>query len=98
MFEQRENSDILTVFTANSPDQVTQKLLRDSVKQAMKNYFAQLNGQDVNDLYDLVLAEVEPALLDILMQYTRGNQTRAALIMGINRGTLRKKLKRYSMN
>ena len=49
MFEQRVNSDVLTVSTVNSQDQVTQKPLRDSVKQALKNYFAQLNGQDVND-------------------------------------------------
>ena len=96
MFEQRVNSDVLTVSTVNSQDQVTQKPLRDSVKQALKNYFAQLNGQDVNDLYELVLAEVEQPLLD--MEYTRGNQTRAALMMGINRGTLRKKLKKYGMN
>ena len=94
MFEQRVNSDVLTVSTVNSQDQVTQKPLRDSVKQALKNYFAQLNGQDVNDLYELVLAEVEQPLLDMVMQYTRGNQTRAALMMGINRGTLRKKLKK----
>ncbi|MGK3685730.1 hypothetical protein ACSLPA_24300 [Escherichia coli] len=46
MFEQRVNSDVLTVSTVNSQDQVTQKPLRDSVKQALKNYFAQLNGQD----------------------------------------------------
>jgi len=84
MFEQRVNSDVLTVSTVNS--------------QALKNYFAQLNGQDVNDLYELVLAEVEQPLLDMVMQYTRGNQTRAALMMGINRGTLRKKLKKYGMN
>ncbi|MGJ7381644.1 DNA-binding transcriptional regulator Fis, partial [Morganella morganii] len=58
----------------------------------------QLNGQDVNELYELVLAEVEQPLLDMVMQYTRGNQTRAALMMGINRGTLRKKLKKYGMN
>ena len=88
MFEQRVNSDVLTVSTVNSQDQVTQKPLRDSVKQALKNYFAQLNG----------LAEVEQPLLDMVMQYTRGNQTRAALMMGINRGTLRKKLKKYGMN
>ena len=31
------------------------------------------------------------------MQYTRGNQTRAATMLGINRGTLRKKLKKYGM-
>ena len=44
-----------------------------------------------------VNSDVQP-LLDMVMQYTRGNQTRAALMMGINRGTLRKKLKKYGMN
>ena len=98
MFEQRVNSDVLTVATINAQDQVTHKPLRDPVKQSLENYFAQLNGQDVNELYELVLAEVEQPLLDMAMQYTRGNQTRAALMMGINRGTLRKKLKKYDMN
>ncbi len=51
----------------------------------------------MNDLYELVLAEVEQPLLDMVMQYTRGNQTRAALMMGINRGTLRK-TEKYGMN
>ncbi len=81
----------------NSQSQVTNKPLRDSVKQALRNYLSQLDGQDVNDLYELVLAEVEHPMLDMIMQYTRGNQTRAATMLGINRGTLRKKLKKYGM-
>ena len=81
----------------NSQSQVTNKPLRDSAKQALKNYLSQLDGQDVNDLYELVLAEVEHPMLDMVMQYTRGNQTRAATMLGINRGTLRKKLKKYAM-
>ncbi|SES90015.1 DNA-binding transcriptional regulator Fis [Thorsellia anophelis] len=98
MFEQPATTNVLTVPTLNSQDQVTQKPLRDSVKIAIKNYLAQLNGQDVEDVYELVLSEVERPLLDMVMQYTRGNQTRAANMMGINRGTLRKKLKKYGMN
>ncbi|MBL4828953.1 MAG: DNA-binding transcriptional regulator Fis [Aliivibrio sp.] len=98
MFEQNLTSEPLTVTTVTSQDQITQKPLRDSVKASVKSYLAQLNGQDVNDLYELVLAEVEQPLLDMIMQYTRGNQTRASTMMGINRGTLRKKLKKYGMN
>ena len=98
MFEQLVNSDVLKFSNYNSQYQINQKPQPDSVKKALKNYFAQLNGQDVNDLYELVLAEVEQPLLDMVMQYTRGNHTRAALMMGINRGTLRKKLKKYGMN
>ncbi|CUX96789.1 DNA-binding transcriptional regulator Fis [Candidatus Doolittlea endobia] len=98
MFEQRVNSNVLTISTVNFQNQIKQKPLRDSVKQALKNYFAQLNSQDAKCLYELVLAEIEQPLLDIVMQYTRGNQTRAAQLLGINRGTLRKKLKKYCMN
>ena len=98
MFEQNRTSEALTVTTVTSQDQITQKPLRDSVKASLKNYLTQLNGQEVTELYELVLAEVEQPLLDTIMQHTRGNQTRAATMMGINRGTLRKKLKKYGMN
>ena len=95
--QQRSPSDALTVSVLNSQSQVTNKPLRDSVKQALRNYLAQLDGQDVNDLYELVLAEVEHPMLDMVMQYTRGKQTRASTMLGINLGTLRKKLKQYGM-
>ena len=49
-------------------------------------------------MYDLVLSEIEAPMLEEVMKYTRGNQTRAANLLGINRGTLRKKLKKYGMN
>ena len=99
MLDQNLTSEALvTTVTHAQTHQPVQRPLRDSVQQALRNYLAQLNGQDVNDLYELVLAEVEQPLLDMVMQYTRGNQTRAALMMGINRGTLRKKLKKYGMN
>lgn len=52
----------------------------------------------MQDVYDLVLSELEAPLLEEVMTYTRGNQTRAAILLGINRGTLRKKLKKYGMN
>lgn len=59
MLEQRNPAEALTVSVLNSQSQVTNKPLRDSVKQALRNYLSQLDGQDVNDLYELVLAEVE---------------------------------------
>lgn len=98
MFEQKMTSEALTVATVTAQDQITQKPLRDSVKTSIKNYLNQLDGKEVSELYELVLAEVEQPLLDTIMQYTRGNQTRAANMMGINRGTLRKKLKKYGLN
>lgn len=69
--------------------------LRDYVKQAIDNYFKHLDGQDVSNVYELVMAEVEAPLLEVVMHYTRHNQTKAAELLGLNRGTLRKKLKQY---
>ncbi|WP_185235552.1 DNA-binding transcriptional regulator Fis [Teredinibacter franksiae] len=71
--------------------------LRDSVEKAVSNYFQHLDGQDVSDVYDMVLAEVEAPMLEVVMKYTRHNQTRAAHVLGLNRGTLRKKLKQYGL-
>lgn len=71
--------------------------IRESVAQAMQVYFANLDGQDATDVYEMVLAEVEEPLLQAVMRYTRKNQTRAAIMLGLNRGTLRKKLKQYDM-
>ncbi len=82
--------------TANGT--IKPQLLRDAVKRAVTNFFAQMDGQEAEEVYEMVLCEVEAPLLDIIMQHTRGNQTRAANMLGINRGTLRKKLKKYGMN
>lgn len=71
--------------------------LRDHVYETLRIYFHNLGGQAPSNLYDLVQHEVEPPLLEIVMQFTGGNQTRAAAILGINRGTLRKKLRQYHL-
>ena len=71
--------------------------LHDSVRQALESYFMQLKGQAPNNLYELVLAEVEVPLIEAVMEYTKGNQSRAAILLGLSRGTLRKKLKIYGM-
>lgn len=71
--------------------------LRDSVERSMNNYFAHLDGQDVTDVYQMVLSEVEAPLLETVMAYVKGNQTKAAILLGLNRGTLRKKLKQYGL-
>lgn len=71
--------------------------LHDSVRQALESYFVQLKGQAPNNLYELVLAEVEVPLIQAVMEFTRGNQSRAAILLGLSRGTLRKKLKIYGM-
>lgn len=73
------------------------KTLRDSVAIALNNYLATIDGQDVCDVYNMVLSEVEAPLLEEVMKYTRNNQTKASQMLGLNRGTLRKKLKQYDL-
>jgi Fis family transcriptional regulator len=68
-----------------------------AVRIAMSLYFEQLNGHHPDGLYRLVMEEVERPLLEILMDYVHGNQTKAAQCLGLNRGTLRKKLKHYGL-
>ncbi|MBT8149234.1 MAG: DNA-binding transcriptional regulator Fis [Pseudomonadales bacterium] len=71
--------------------------LRENVEVAMSNYFKHLDGQSVSDVYQMVLSEVEAPLLEQVMKYVRNNQTKAAHLLGLNRGTLRKKLKQYGL-
>lgn len=71
--------------------------LKECVEHALHNYFQQLNGTPTANLYDMLMTEVEVPLLRATLEHTHGNQCRAAEILGINRGTLRKKLKQYGL-
>lgn len=71
--------------------------LHDSVRQSLENFLTQLKGQSPSNLYELILAEVEAPLMACVMEYTKNNQSRAAIVLGLSRGTLRKKLKMYGL-
>jgi len=71
--------------------------LRSTVEHSLRHYFKQLDGARPSELYKLVLREMEIPLLKLVMEHTRGNQCKAATMLGINRGTLRKKLKEYDI-
>lgn len=71
--------------------------LSDCVSNALADYFQQLEGHPAANLYDMLMTEVEVPLLRATLDHTSGNQSRAAEILGINRGTLRKKLKQYGL-
>ncbi len=71
--------------------------LREHAEAALGAYFERLNGHRPSGLYQLVLREVEEPLFRAVMDYTDGNQLRAAEILGINRGTLRRKLEDYGL-
>lgn len=72
--------------------------LRECVRNALKRYFEQLDGHQVNGVYEMVLSEVEPPVLQTALEYCGGNQTRAAQMLGMSRSTLRKKLAQYDIN
>ncbi len=71
--------------------------IRRSVTSAIELYLGDMDGHDVTDLYQVVLSEVEPAIFDVVMKHVEGNQTEAAEMLGVSRGTLRKKLKLYGL-
>jgi Fis family transcriptional regulator len=71
--------------------------LRTQAAEALESYFETLNGHRPARLYDLVMREVEEPLFKVVMDHVEGNQSRAAIILGINRGTLRKKLKEFGI-
>ena len=75
----------------------TSNHLRDAVTASVRQYLSELDGQMTTDFYDMVLSQIEEPLLEEIMSHTRNNQTKASIMLGLNRGTLRKKLKRYNL-
>ncbi len=70
--------------------------LSDHVVNAVKNYLNANSSKDANlNLYQLIIEEVEAPLFRTVMELTRYNQSKAARVLGVSRGTLRTKLKRY---
>lgn len=84
-------------FTRETNPEPHPPTLGESVEFAVKGYVNTMDDQQVTDLYELVLSEVEIPLLNCVLKMTENNQSQTALILGLNRGTLRKKLKKYGM-
>jgi Fis family transcriptional regulator, factor for inversion stimulation protein len=66
-----------------------------SVTQSVQKYFTELKGTDPVELYRFFIEEIETPLFRAVMEHCKYNQSRAAIILGISRGTLRTKLRRY---
>ncbi len=71
--------------------------LRDNVQQAIRRYLEDMGHCQTESLYQTLLAQVEPPLIEEVLRYTRGNQSQTARILGITRNTLRTKLNRYDI-
>lgn len=83
---------------SNSVKPATEPLLRDRVTRTVRKYLSDLEDTQCREgLYELVIREVERPLLDEVMQWHEGNQSRAAETLGINRATLRKKLLQHGL-
>lgn len=71
--------------------------LGQAVESAVREFMETLDGEGTTNFYDLVLTEVEEPLLRVVLEYCGGNQSRAAELLGLNRGTLRKKLRQHNL-
>ena len=71
--------------------------LASSVEEAVKGYLNTMADEQVTELYELVLSEVEAPLIECVLQLTNNNQSQTSSILGLNRVTLRKKLRKYGL-
>jgi Fis family transcriptional regulator len=71
--------------------------LKQVVKNTLRNYFSNIGEEQPVDFYSILLEEIERPLLEVLINHTHYNQVKMASILGISRGTLRKKLKQYGL-
>ena len=80
----------------NNAEEISQ--LSQAVKHSIRRYLYELDGTQPNNMYDLVLRQIEQPLFEAILEHTKGNQSRAAELLGLNRGTLRKKLRSYNLH
>lgn len=72
------------------------EVLSEHIVGAVKKYLTAPQSKNTNlNLYQLIVEEVEAPLFRTVMEMTRYNQSKAARVLGVSRGTLRTKLKRY---
>jgi len=71
--------------------------LPDNIDTLLDQYFNDLDGDQPSTIYEMVINTVEKPLLIYIMNKTEGNQSKAAKMLGLNRNTLRKKLKQYNL-
>ncbi len=78
-------------------DEDTSGSIKDFLEEKLRRYLKDMTKVTNFNLYDTVLSEVEKALISIVMRETNGNQLKTAKVLGINRNTLRAKIKEYKI-
>lgn len=90
-FSVQENSSLPKKSQSSLP-------LRAHVQSTIRQYLEDMGSTEPEHIHRRLLSEIEPPLLEEVLKYTGGNQSRAARILGMTRNTLRSKLRRYSIN
>lgn len=83
---------------ARAPEPNEEETLAGAIERHITKYFA-AHGDDLppNGLYDRMLRELEIPLISLSLAATRGNQIKAASMLGLNRNTLRKKIRDHNI-
>ncbi|MGA9334509.1 MAG: helix-turn-helix domain-containing protein [Rudaea sp.] len=89
---------ISAIHPDSQPESTLQPALRECVARAVRRYLVDMNMHMPEALYELVLSQVETPLLDEVLRWSGGNQSKAAAALGMNRATLRKKLAARGLN
>lgn len=81
----------------NNASAQQENTLRAEVERSLARYFENIEDEAVTDLHHMVISEVEAPLIEAVMRYCGNNQSKASIMLGLNRGTLRTKLKLYGL-
>lgn len=96
IMEKKMTADVKELqLTKTSPRKI---LLREAVEESLLRYLEKIDHGAIHELYNIVMREVEAPLLKTILEHTNNNQSHAASLLGINRGTLRKKLKEHGLD
>jgi len=81
----------------SAPTAQQENTLRAEVERSLSRYFENIEDEAVTDLHHMVISEVEAPLIETVMRFCGNNQSKASIMLGLNRGTLRTKLKLYGL-
>lgn len=97
-FQNIIHNDETSIVSSNErqPPEISQ--LSHAVKHSIRRFLYELEGMQPNNMYELVLKQIEQPLFEAILEHTKGNQSKAADLLGLNRGTLRKKLRCYNLH
>jgi Fis family transcriptional regulator len=91
-------NSVSVLHTETVHDPSLQPALRECVVHAIRRYLSDMDSEPPEGLYAMVVGEVELPLLREVLHWCGGNQSKAASALGINRATLRKKLRQYGVS